>query len=243
MKALSLEEHVRSKEKKQTYVNWLFETIAPRYDLVTVLLSGGMDKRWKRKLIDLASISGRETILDLACGTGDITFGIASHLGSGTVIGLDITARMITIAEQKRRCTEVENVAFSRGDIMGLPYSEQQFDVVTAGYALRNVPDIEAALIEIKRVLKPGGLFLSLEFGHPPGRFYHSLYLGYLTIIGAALGLVLHGNPDTYRYIPETVKFYPGQEGVRGIMERLGFTRTGFHNFGGGIMAINYGRK
>jgi demethylmenaquinone methyltransferase/2-methoxy-6-polyprenyl-1,4-benzoquinol methylase len=92
-------------------------------------------------------------------------------------------------------------------------------------------------------VLKPGGRFCSLDFGHPPNRAYRWLYLNYLIVVGSAVGLALHGDPDTYRYIPESLKLYPGQVGVRDLMRKAGFTNAGFQEFGGGIMAINYGMK
>jgi demethylmenaquinone methyltransferase/2-methoxy-6-polyprenyl-1,4-benzoquinol methylase len=124
---------------------------------------------------------------------------------------------------------------------MRLPYADASFDCVTCGYALRNVPDVELALAEIQRVLKPGGRFCSLDFAHPGNRVYRWLYLHYLVVVGSAVGFILHGDPDIYRYIPESLKLYPGQRRVQEMMSRLGFVETGFHEFGGGIMAINYG--
>lgn len=240
---LDLKEHITSKEKKQRYVNRLFETIASRYDLFTVMMSYGMDRRWKRALVEMLDAGGDETALDIACGTGDITFGLARRLKSGHAIGLDITQAMLDIAERKRKGAGMSNVSFHRGDILNLPFSDETFDGVTAGYALRNVPDISAALFEIKRVLKPGGRVLSLDFGHPPNRVYRRLYLGYLSAVGASVGWILHRDADTYRYIAETLKLYPGQRGVCEMMSRAGFIDTGFRQFGGGIMAINYGAK
>ncbi len=114
---------------------------------------------------------------------------------------------------------------------------------MTCGYGLRNVPDVEPALSEIKRVLKPGGRFYSLDFAHPQNRIYRRLYLHYLAIAGSIVGYILHGDPDAYRYIAESLKLYPGQIGVQEMMNRLGFVETGFHEFGGGITAINYGTK
>lgn len=236
-------EHISSKEKKQKYVSRMFETIAPRYDFITAFLSYGMDRRWKQVLVDRASLAGQEAVLDLACGTGDITFALARELKAGSAVGLDITGAMLEIAERKRRVAGVQNVSFNRADIMKLPYRDEQFDVVTGGYALRNVPDIELALGEIKRVLKPGGLLISLDFGHPSSTIYRWVYFRYLAVVGSALGIALHRDADTYRYISESLKLYPGQKGVQASMDRVGFVGTGVLNFGGGIMAINYGRR
>ncbi|MGH9841816.1 MAG: ubiquinone/menaquinone biosynthesis methyltransferase [Blastocatellia bacterium] len=242
-KKLNLKEHITSKQKKQKYVTRMFTTIAPRYDLITVLLSYGMDRGWKRKLIEMLHLKGDEKALDLACGTGDITFALGEHLRAGKAIGLDITRRMIDIAENKRRVKNAGNVSFQCGDIMSMPFPDASFDCVTCGYALRNVPDIELALLEIRRVLKPGGRFYSLDFGHPDSRIYRWLYLNYLVVVGSTAGIILHGDPDTYRYIPESLKLYPGQRNVQEMMNRIGFAETGFREFGGGIMAINYGAR
>jgi demethylmenaquinone methyltransferase/2-methoxy-6-polyprenyl-1,4-benzoquinol methylase len=240
---LDLKEQISSKENKQRYVNRLFETIASRYDFFTVFMSYGMDRGWKRKLVEMAGFKGSEVALDLACGTGDITFEIARRLKHGRAVGLDITRSMLVIAEQKRRESQTANVDFHRADIMQIPFGDNSFDCVTGGYALRNVPDVGGALSEIKRVLKPGGRFLSLDFGHPSNRLYRWLYLNYLIVVGSTVGLIMHGDMDTYRYIPESLKLYPGQRGVEEMMQSAGFVDTGFREFGGGIMAINYGAK
>ncbi|HWC77048.1 MAG TPA: class I SAM-dependent methyltransferase, partial [Blastocatellia bacterium] len=160
---LDLKQHVSSREKKQTYVNRLFETIAPRYDFFTRFMSYGMDGGWKRELVRMAKLEGHETTLDLACGTGDITFALAHRTDRGFAVGLDITRGMLEIAERKRRGSNQRNVSFHQADIMQLPFPDSSFDCVTGGYALRNVPDIEGALGEIRRVLKPGGRFLLID--------------------------------------------------------------------------------
>src|SRR5215470_11895382 len=115
---LDLKEHIASKEKKQRYVNRLFETIAPRYDFFTAFMSYGMDRGWKRSLVEMLDLRGNEIALDLACGTGDITFAVARSLKSGQVVGLDITQAMLEIAERKRLQAGAENVSFHRGDIL-----------------------------------------------------------------------------------------------------------------------------
>lgn len=240
---MDLKEHISCKTTKQRYVNRLFETIAPRYDFFTVFFSCGMDQRWKRMLIETINLKGDERALDLACGTGDITFALGEKLHSGQAYGLDITQAMIDIAQAKRQMRNIHNVLFHRADIMCIPFADASVDCVTCGYALRNVPDVEVALVEIKRILKPGGRFCSLDFAHPGNRLYRWLYLRYLIVAGSIVGYILHGDPDTYRYIPESLKLYPGQRIVQELMNHLGFVETGVREFGGGIMAINYGIK
>lgn len=239
----NLIENLSTKEKKRQYTAYIFDKIYHRYDFITVFLSYGMDKGWKRKLVEMAALKGDERVLDLACGTGDITFAMAKELTSGEAIGLDLTQGMLVLADQKRRTTHIRNTSFERGDIMRLPHTDASFDVVTGGYALRNVPDITGALHEIYRVLKPGGRFFSLDFGHPGNKLYDWAYLQYLTVIGSLSGIVIHGDADTYRYIPETLKRYPGQRGIQQMMQKMGFIHCGYHEFMGGIMAINYGQK
>jgi len=242
-KKLNLKEYISSQQKKQQYVNQMFATIAPRYDFVTALLSYGMDRGWKRKLIERLNLKGNEKTLDVACGTGDITLALGERLPTGEACGLDITQAMLKIAEHKRQRRKVSNVCFFQADLMQLPFTDASFDCVTCGYALRNVPDVALALVEIKRVLKPSGRFCSLDFAHPDSRLYRWLYLRYLIVVGSTLGYLLHGDPDIYRYIPESLKLYPGQRGVQELMDRFGFVETGFLEFGRGIMAINYGVK
>ena len=113
---------------------------------------------------------------------------------------------------------------------------------MTTGYGIRNVPRIETALAEIRRVLRPGGIVLSLDFNRPEQMLVRRVYLAYLTIVGSALGWVLHRDPDTYRYIPESIRRYPGAHGVAGVMERLGFVGCRVDLLLGGLMAINSGR-
>src|SRR5262249_19903931 len=149
LERLDLEEHIGSRGKKQKYVNRLFETIAHRYDFFTAIMSYGMDRGWKETLVGSLNLNGTERVLDLACGTGDIAFLTGSRLRDGLCVGLDITQKMLDIAERKRREMNATNVTFHRGDIMQMPFADETFDVVTGGYALRNVPDIRQAVLEV----------------------------------------------------------------------------------------------
>ena len=237
---MSLRSSLATPEGKSRYVRRLFSTIADRYDLITILLSFGFDRRWKARLAADADPRPGDRALDLACGTGDISFAIAER--GARVIGLDITARMIEIARAKRRIGRARAV-FLVGDMMSLPFPDGRFDVATVGYGIRNVPTIDIALGEIYRVLTPGGRVLSLDFNRPPNPVIRAVYLAYLTVVGSALGLVLHRDPDTYRYIPESIRRYPGAPGVAAAMRRLGFREVSYIPLLGGLMAINRGSK
>ena len=224
-----------SPDTKSRYVRRLFSTIADRYDLITVLLSYGQDRRWKRRLVSLAPIRPGVRVLDLACGTGDITYAL-SDAGAGSV-GLDITPRMVEIARGKRQPGSPPE--FLVGDMMALPFRDATFDVVTTGYGIRNVPVIAVALAEIARVLRPGGVFLSLDFDRPSNPLVRAVYLAYLTLVGSTLGFALHGDPDTYRYIPESIRRYPGAEGVSAIARASGFAACERFRVLGGLMALH----
>jgi ubiquinone/menaquinone biosynthesis methyltransferase len=224
-----------SPDRKSRYVRRLFSTIADRYDFITVLLSYGQDRRWKRRLVSMAPIEPGVRVLDLACGTGDITYAV--HEAGAQSVGLDITARMVELARGKR--PHGSRPAFLVGDMMTLPFRDETFDVVTTGYGIRNVPVIAPALAELARVLRPGGVLLSLDFDRPSNPLVRAVYLAYLTLVGSSLGLALHGDPDTYRYIPESIRRYPGSEGVSAIAREQGFASCERFRVLGGLMAIH----
>ena len=224
-----------SPETKAPYVRRLFHTIADRYDLITRLLSFGRDRHWKLRLVALAEPRVDSAALDLACGTGDIAFELAQR--GLRVTGLDLTHRMLELAQARN--TGANRVRFVTGDMMALPFADGSFDLVTTGYGIRNVPRIEPALAEIRRVLRPGGRFLSLDFDRPANRLVRTVYLSYLTVVGSALGWVLHRDPDTYRYIPESIRRYPGAAGVAAQLRRDGFANARVIPVLGGLMAIH----
>jgi demethylmenaquinone methyltransferase/2-methoxy-6-polyprenyl-1,4-benzoquinol methylase len=213
----SLDEAFVSPHSKRQYVRRLFSTIADRYDLITRVLSYGQDARWKARLVSMAHVQAGERALDLACGTGDIALAVAAR-GARTV-GLDITHRMLQLA-----CKRSRDAGWITGDMTSLPFRSASFDLVTTGYGLRNVPDLEAALDEIARVLKPRGRLLSLDFNRPESAMIRGAYLAYLTVVGSSLGWLLHRDPDTYRYIPASIRRYPGARGVAAKMEAHGLT-------------------
>lgn len=235
--APSLRSTISTPEGKRRYVRRLFATIADQYDFITRFLSYGQDRRWKRRLIDLAALTPSDRVLDLACGTGDLVFDAAPHVRRA--MGLDLTHRMLQLAARRNS----HDVPLVTGDMTALPIAGGAFDVVTTGYGLRNVPDLDRALAEIHRVLAPGGRLLSLDFNRPSNGAVRAVYLAYLTIVGSTLGFILHGDPDTYRYIPESIRNYPEAHGVARKMSALGFRDVRVIPVLGGLMAIHVARR
>ena len=233
---MTLRSAISTPEGKRQYVRRLFATIADRNDFITRFLSYGQDRRWKQRLIGLAAVCGDDRVLDLACGTGDLIF--ASAHRARYCVGLDLTQRMLQLARSRNARTPLVT-----GDMLALPFGESCFEVVTTGYGLRNASDLASAIQELLRVLVPGGRLLSLDFNKPGNRFVRGAYLAYLTGVGSMLGWVLHGDPNTYRYIPESIRQYPEATGVACMIEAAGFSGVRVVPLLGGLMAIHMATK
>lgn len=232
-----------SPDSKRRHVRALFTQIADRYDLITRVLSFGRDAVWKRRLLAQAQVRRGDRALDLACGTGDLAFGLAAR--GARVYGLDLSPRMLQLARSRapHEAAGGVGVVWIEGDMTALPCRSGSVDVVTTGYGLRNVPDLDAAVAEIVRVLAPGGRLLSLDFNHPDVSVVRHLYLGYLEAVGAVLGWLLHRDPDTYRYIPASIRRYPGARGVAIRLEGAGLVDVAVIPVLFGLLTIHCARR
>ena len=188
----------------------MFELIAPRYDDFTRLFSFGMDARWKgalmRWLDEAAPQAG--TMLDVACGTGDLALAAARLRPAARVVGVDAASRMTALATRRVAAADAARLSFSTGDLTRLDLPDASVDVVTAGYALRNVPDYEAGIAELGRVLRPGGQLLTLDFYRPAAPWWRELFLGYLRLSGSAVGWWWHRAPVVYAYIAHSIRHF-----------------------------------
>ncbi|MBL6765961.1 MAG: bifunctional demethylmenaquinone methyltransferase/2-methoxy-6-polyprenyl-1,4-benzoquinol methylase UbiE [Verrucomicrobiae bacterium] len=220
-------------------VNELFDRIAPRYDLINDIQSAGLHRVWKKWLWMLAQPKPGEKILDLCTGTGDIAFLFADH--GHDVTGLDFSAEMLRVANQRK--TSTQRIEFLRGDAMNTPFPDQSFDVITIGYGLRNLADYGKALLEMKRLLRPGGRLLILDFGKPDNFFLRAAYYVYLHLAVPIFGQIFCGNRAAYAYILESLKHYPAQRGVDDLLDAVGLENRRVVNFFGGTMSINYAEK
>ena len=233
-------------ENRAEKVNDLFAAIAPRYDLINDLQSFGLHRFWKRRLVRFASVSSGSRALDLCCGTGDVAFALAER--GASVVGLDFSEPMLAVA--RRRSVGLNGsrpssaiLQFLRGDAQEVPFPDESFDAVTISYGLRNLASWQQGLREMKRVAKPGGRLLVLDFGKPDNAFWRSLYFGYLRTCVPVCGKAFCGDSQTHAYILESLRHYPAQHGVATAMREMGCSDVRIVPLLGGMMTINYGVK
>ncbi len=232
-------------EERAPKVREMFSRLAWHYDVVNDVMSFGMHRRWKKRTVRLGAERPGAVgkWLDLCCGTGDMAFLAEQIAGpSAKVIGLDFTLPMLAVA-RRRHQRDRRRSAFANGDALRLPFSDGAFDVITVGYGLRNIADPAAALVEMRRVLAPGGRCVILDFGKPRNPVASGLYRAFLRTMMPAVGWLFHRDPETYLYIPESLARYPGQVGVRDLMREAGFANARFEERLLGTMGINIGER
>jgi len=230
-------------EEREQYVQDLFRRVAPRYDFLNRLLSFRRDVAWRRFTARQAGLGPGGSVLDVATGTGDLAFDLAAVVGrEGRVVGLDLTEEMLVRARRKADKLGLGDVCtFVQGNALDLPFDENEFDAATIAFGLRNVVDRERCLLEMKRVVRPGGRVLVLEFSRPVWPVFRQVYLLYFRYVLPWIGRLIQGDPDTYRYLPETVLAFPDQEALAAMMRELGFRNVRYHNLTGGICALHIG--
>lgn len=207
----------------------MFSTIAPRYDFITRVFSYGMDLRWKRRGVETAELPEHAVVLDLASGTGDFSRLAVERYPQARTVAVDLTERMLGLARARGVNTAV------CADATRLPFAEHTFDCVFIGYGLRNFPDLNAALREIERVTRPGGLLVTLDFFLPSHLLLRKLYLIYLYLQGTFWGLLLHGRPRVYTYIPASLRSFVSMQEFAARLEDFGYAsvRARGYIFGG----------
>ncbi len=232
-------------EQRAAKVHDLFTRIARRYDLLNDILSLGRHRHWKRQVVQLARAQPGLRALDLCCGTGDIALELARH--GARVVGLDFSRPMLDLAARRKSKMDPKSASlvpqFVIGDALRTPFPDDSFDIVTVGYGLRNLKDWEAGLREMRRVARPGGRLLVLDFGKPDNWLWRGLYFGCLKLFVPLLGLIFCGSASAYAYILASLQHYPAQCGVAAKMRELGLENVQIINLLAGAMSINYGEK
>ena len=234
--------------EKQGLVNEVFAKVAKRYDEMNDLMSAGLHRLWKDDFVAALPLPKRGAfhVLDVAGGTGDIAFRILERGGpKARVSMLDISPEMLMEGRRRARAEgrPMSRLDFTVANAEALPFADDTFDAYTIAFGIRNVPHIETALAEAFRVLKPGGRFQCLEFSRLSVPGLEKLYDAYSFTVIPAVGRVVTGDGGPYRYLVESIRKFPDQERFLGMIEEAGFSRAGYRNMTGGVVAMHWGWK
>ena len=232
-------------EEKAGLVANVFHSVASKYDLMNDLMSFGIHRIWKRFTIEASGVRRNQRVLDLAGGTGDLTAKFSRLVGEkGEVVLADINDSMLKMGREKLRDLGiVGNVNYVQANAEELPFPDNYFDCITISFGLRNVTDKDKALRSMFRVLKPGGRLLVLEFSKPILEPLNKAYDAYSFHILPRIGQVIVNDPESYRYLAESIRMHPNQETLKGMMENAGFEQVSYDNMTGGIVALHKGFK
>lgn len=227
------------RDEKARLVRDVFDTVAPRYDLMNDLMSGGIHRLWKAALIDRLKPRRGQKLIDVAGGTGDIAFRYLDAGGDDVTI-CDINAEMVSIGRNRALDRGITyGIGWTVGNAESLPLPANCMDAYTIAFGLRNVTEIDQALAEARRVLKPGGIFLCLEFSRVVLPLLSDLYDRYSFSVLPALGQTVAGDADAYRYLVESIRKFPDQQSLCGRLSDAGLERVSFQNLSGGVAALH----
>lgn len=226
---------------KAERVRAMFARIVSRYDLMNALMTGGMDRRWRNAAASAASPRGG-LALDVGAGTGDLTFALV-RAGAARAVGVDFCEEMLAVAREKARSQVPDGSAsFLAADALNLPFPDRAFDCVTSGFLLRNVANLQSALVEMTRVLRPGGRLVCLEITHPPMLFAPVFGLYFRDVV-PLVGAVVTGEAAAYRYLPASLGPLPDARRLATLLVEAGLTNVHYRHLGLGTVALHVGTR
>lgn len=227
---------------KETYVNRLFASIAPKYDLLNSVISAGRHKKWRKLAVAMSALSLGDTALDVATGTGDFALDLADAVGeTGSVIGVDFCEPMLQIAKEK--LADRPNIELAAANAEHLPFPVNRFDCVTIGFALRNVADVRATVVEMVRVTKPGGRVTSLEILGPRSKVLRPMWRLYFSKIMPRIAQLFGAEREPYKYLPDSVERFCSREELADIFSKCGLKDVCVRNLMFGFVCIHMGVK
>ena len=230
--------------KKAGKVQGVFKSVAAKYDVMNDVMSIGIHRIWKEAMMDWLAPRCGQTLIDVAGGTGDVSFKFLNRAGSGHATVLDLTENMLIEGRKRAEASEMEqSLDWLVGDAMALPFSDNSFDVYTISFGIRNVTRPEGALSEAFRVLRPGGRLMVLEFSQIPVPLVQKAYDLYSFNIIPAMGKMIANDRDSYQYLVESIRKFPDQETFLNMIRGAGFENVSYRNLSLGIAALHSGWK
>jgi demethylmenaquinone methyltransferase/2-methoxy-6-polyprenyl-1,4-benzoquinol methylase len=235
-------------DEKKTYVRTMFSDIAKRYDFLNHFLSFGLDYYWRKKAVGivknhldnrLSTIDHRQ-ILDIACGTGDLSFEILKQIPSAKITGVDLAEPMLDIF-RKKAAEQKQVIQIEEGDVEAMRYPDTSFDAVMIGFATRNFSRLDVAFKEIHRVLKPGGIFVNLELSKPRNFPMKQFYGFYSRFILPPIGKIFSKNSEAYKYLPDSISRFPEREEIMKMLYTAGFSQAEWKDLSSGIVTMHVG--
>jgi len=223
-------------DKKPVDVASMFDTVAEKYDVTNDVLSLGQDRLWRRAVVKTVDAKPGERILDIAAGTGTSSEPWADR--EIEVVPADFSLGMLRVGRRRR-----PDMAFTAADAMSLPFADESFDVVTMSFGLRNVADPATALREFLRVTRPGGRLLVCEFSQPVNKVFRTVYSNYLMRALPPVARRTSSTPDSYVYLAESIRAWPPQGELAGVIEAAGWQQVGWTNLTGGVVALHHATK
>ena len=229
--------------KKREQVEAMFDNIANEYDRFNYLASFNIDRIWRKRAISSLKPFAPHNVLDIATGTGDLALLIENILKPESIIGCDISEGMMQVAREKCRRRGITNIRFEKEDCTALSYPDNSFDALTSSFGVRNFQELEKALGEMHRVLRPGGHLVILELSSPTKFPMKQLFPVYAKYVMPTLGRLFSKDAKAYRYLPESIAAFPQGEVMQGILEKVGFSKVEFRRYTGGICTFYLATK
>ncbi len=228
------------RDKQPGRIAGMFDAIAPRYDLLNHLLSGGLDVRWRARAVRTLALRGGETVLDLCTGTADLAIASATASpGAGSVAGVDFSGQMLRLGQAKLMQRGLASrIRLVQGDAMRIPLASCSVDAATVAFGIRNVEEPQAAFADVFRVLRPGGRFAILEFGVPRLPVVRQAYLAYFRHVLPRIGSLISGHSSAYTYLPASVGSFPKPEAIMAALAATGFSHVKADSLSLGIVYL-----
>lgn len=235
---------MEDKRGRARYVRGLFDNIASRYDLANAVITLGQIKRWRKRLVDEVDLSDSPLVLDLATGTADLALAMARRTPGARIVGVDLSLEMVRRGREKARQAGMsDRISFVLADVTALPFRNAVADCVVNAFLLRHIPSLPDAFVEFGRVLRPGGVVASLELTQPTLPVYRQVFGFLFQNLIPLLGGVVSGDYQAFRYLPRSLRPYPGHEEVARIMRDAGYESVRWRLMWGGAVAVHAGLK